>query len=119
MKEWLERVQESLSMALDAVENSSNISKENMYMLAPIFYSQANHSNNEQLLSEMSEAIEEQFMEDCSHDENSKFQYKFHYVSSYLYCYVVAGKIDEMKCDQIMEYVNDELDLFEKDYEPY
>ncbi|MCU7812574.1 MAG: hypothetical protein KZQ77_15305 [Candidatus Thiodiazotropha sp. (ex Notomyrtea botanica)] len=106
-------------MALLAVENSNNIPKENMYMLAPIFYSQANHMNNEQLLNEMSEANEEQYKEDCSHDENSKYQYKFHYVSSYLYCYVVAGKIDEMKYDRIMDYVNHELDLFEQGYEPY
>lgn len=86
MKEWLERVQESLGLALQAVENSNSIPRENMYMLAPIFYSQANHMNNEQLLSEMSEANEEQFKEDCSYDENSRYQYKFHYVSSYLYC---------------------------------
>lgn len=119
MKEWLERVQKSLSMALDAVENSSNIPKENMYMLAPIFYSEANHMNNEQLFSEMAEVIEEQFLQDCSHDENSQFQYKFHFVSSYLYCYVVAGKIDEMKYDRIMDYVNGEIDLFERGYEPY
>ncbi len=75
--------------------------------------------NNEQLLKEMSEVIGAQFKEDCSHDESSKFQYKYHYVSSYLSCYIVAGKIDEIKFDRIMDYVTGKLDLFEAGYAPY
>ena len=117
MREWLERAQKSLSMAQDAIDSGSDIPKENMYKLAPLFYSQINHMNNEQLLDEMSEANEAQFREDCSHDENSKYQYKFHYVSSYLYCYVVAGKLDELKYDRVMDYVNSQLDLFQSDYD--
>ena len=117
MKEWLGRVQESLDMALQAVGNSDIIPNENMYKLATVFYSQINNMNNEQLLNEMADAIEAQYEEDCSHDENSKYQYKFHYVSSYLYCYVVAGKVDEMKYDRIMDYVNSRLSLFEERYE--
>jgi hypothetical protein len=119
MKEWLERVKSSLSNALEAVESGDEIPRENMFVLAPIFYSQVNNMNNEQLLREMSEANDEQFKEDCSHDENSKFHYKFHYVSSFLNCYVVAGKIDEMKFDRIMNYVNENLNLFEEGYQPY
>jgi len=119
MKQWLERVESSLSKALEAIESGDEIPKENMYMLAPLFYSQVNNMNNEQLLREMSEENEEQFKEDCSHDENSKSQYKFHYVSSFLNCYVVAGKIDEMKFDRIMNYINENLNLFEEGYEPY
>lgn len=112
MNEWVERVEKSLSLAMQAIENSGEIPQENMYMLAPILYSQENHMNNEQLLAEMSETNEDQFQNDCSHDAKSKYRYKFHYVSSYLYCYVVAGKIDEFKYDNIMEYVNNEIDLF-------
>lgn len=118
MKEWQEIVRKSLSMAIQAVENGSSIPKENMYMLAPIIYSQVNHMSNDQLLNEMSEANENQFKEDCSHDENSKFQYKFHYVSAYLHCYVVAGKIDEMQYDRLMDYINDKFNLFKEGYEP-
>ena len=32
--------------------------------------------------------------------------------SSYLFCFVVAGKIDEFKYDEIMEHVNQKIDLF-------
>lgn len=119
MKEWLCRVKKSLSMALQAIESGDDIPEINMYMLAPVFYSQVNHMNDEHLLQEMSEVNDEMFKEDCSHDEGSKYQYKFHYVSSYLYCYVIAGKIDELKYDRVMDYICGELDLFEEGYDPY
>jgi len=45
MKEWLDRVQDSLDKTLAAVE--TGVSPENMYMLAPIFYSKECHMNNE------------------------------------------------------------------------
>lgn len=117
MKEWLDRVNKSLSKAMTALEVSDEIPKESMYMLAPLLYSQENNMADEHALKEMCEEIEEQFVEDCSHDKNSKYQYRFHYVSSYLQCYVVAGKIDEIKFDRIMDYINSQIQLFEDGYE--
>jgi len=116
MKEWLERAEASLAMAMKAVDVEGGVPRESMYMLAPLFYSKINHINNDNLIQEMGAVNKEQFERDCSHDENSRHQYKFHYVSSFLYCYVVAGKIDEKKYDRIMEYLNDEMDLFQDGY---
>lgn len=113
MKEWLERVKVSLDLAEKAIDSAGDIPRENMYMLAPHFYSQVNHMNNAALLDEMSRVNQAQYEQDCAHDEKSRYRYRFHYVSSFLYCYVVAGKIDEAKYDRIMDYVNDRLDLFE------
>ncbi|MDF1781433.1 MAG: hypothetical protein P1U67_09075 [Alcanivoracaceae bacterium] len=112
MKEWLERAEISLAMAMKAVDVAGGIPRENMYMLAPLFYSKISHMNNDNLIDEMVAVNEVLFKRDCSHDENSKHQYKFHYVSSYLYCYVVAGKIDEKEYDRVMDYLNGEMDLF-------
>ncbi len=116
MKKWLIEVEESLSKALDA-STRGTVPLQNLYMLATIIYSERQKTNNESLLQEMSEANDRQFKEDCSHDEKSKDQYKFHFVSSYLYCFVVAGKIDEFKYDEIMEYVNSNMNLFTDDYD--
>lgn len=111
MKEWLKETSESLSNAMDAIA-SGEIPRENMYKLAPIFFSQRQNFNMDSLVQEMIKANEQQVQTDCSFDPNSIKQFKFHYVSSYLYCFVVAGKIDEFKYDKIMEYVNQEMDLF-------
>ena len=83
-------------------------------MVAPIIYSERQKTNTESLIQEMSETNDRQVKEDWSHDEKSKDQYKFHFVSSYLYCFVVSGKIDEFKYDEIMEYVNSKMELFEE-----
>ena len=115
MKEWLIRVENSLDKALLAVEGG--VPENNMYMLAPNFYSEEKHMNSDQLFKEMVDRNEQQFQDDCSCDPQSKYQFKFHYVSSYLSCHVTAGKIDEMKYDRIMEYVCDRIDLFTDDDE--
>ncbi|KAB0464960.1 hypothetical protein [Vibrio kanaloae] len=112
MEKWLIDVSEALDEALHAI-SSGEIPKENMYQLASIFYSKRNHMNNDALFEMMNNEIDEQVKTDWSFDSNSKKQYKFHFVSSYLLCFVVAGKIDEFFYDQIMEYVNENLDLFE------
>lgn len=115
MNNWLEVAISSLADALEKAEEG-DVPLQNLYMLAPILYSEKQNTKNEALIQEMIEATDQQVAADWSLDENSKNQYKFHYVSSYLYCYVVAGKIDEMKYDRIMEYVCSEMELFTDDY---
>ena len=115
MKSWLKEAEESLLKALD-VSKDETVPSQNLYMLAPLIYSERKRTNNEALIQEMIEENERQVHEDWSHDEKSKDQYKFHYVSSYLFCFVVAGKIDEFKYDEIMEYVTGKMDLFTSDY---
>ncbi|WP_036182628.1 hypothetical protein [Marinobacterium lacunae] len=114
MKEWLREVEESLIEALE-VTKSDSVPLHNMYMLAPIIYSRRKRTNNASLIQEMIDANDDQVTSEWSLDEKSKDQYKFHYVSSYIYCFVIAGKIDEFKYDQIMECINERMDLFEDD----
>ena len=114
MKNYLELSKEALARA-EAACDSGEIPKENMFLLAPIFYAEVNKTNNNALLKQITQEIEDIVYEDWKHPK-SKEQYKFHFVSSCLYGYVVAGKIDEFKYDEIMEYVNDRMDLFNADY---
>ncbi len=60
----------------------------------------------------MCDVNDQQIEQDCSFDPDSIKRYKFNYVSSYLYCYVIAGKIDEFKYDSVMDYVTSHMDLF-------
>jgi len=111
MKKWLLELEESLSRAMEAIKDG-DIPKENLYKLAPLFYSEKKNTNNDALFQEMCDANDEQIKQDCSFDPESINRYKFNYVASYLYCYVVAGKIDDFKYDSIMDYVNLNMDLF-------
>ncbi|MES3008856.1 MAG: hypothetical protein V4751_13905 [Pseudomonadota bacterium] len=115
MEKWLIEVRHSLDDAITKATGGS-IPLQNLYMLAPIMYSEAHKMRNEKLLQEMIEASDDQVAADVSLDAKSKEQYKFHFVSSYLFCFVLAGKIEEMQYDRIMDYVCERLDLFEDDY---
>ncbi|MDH5473760.1 MAG: hypothetical protein OEY61_12980 [Gammaproteobacteria bacterium] len=114
MNKWLSEVYESLSKALE-IASDSKMPSYNLYMLAPIIYAERQKTNNEALIQEMIDANDKQVKRDWAVDEESKSQVIFHFVSSYLYCFVVADKIDEMKYDDIMEYVNENMDLFPND----
>ncbi len=116
MNKWLNEVRQSLDDAHKKAEDGS-ISLQNLYMIAPILYMDKHNSNNEQLLQEMIDANDKQVASDWSLDDRSKEQYKFHYVSSYLYCFVIAGKFDDFKYDQIMDHVCSKMDLFTNDYD--
>ena len=111
MKKWLIESEDSLSKAMEALK-SGEIPKENLYKLAPLFYSEKQKSNNGSLLQEMCDVNDKQIEQDCSFDPDSIKRYKFNYVASYLYFYVVAGKMDDSKYDNIMDYVNSNMDLF-------
>ena len=116
MNKWLIESKELLSKAFQ-IANDSSIPLQNLYILAPIIYSERQKTNDESLIQEMIEANDKQVSTDWALDEESKSDYKFHFVSSYLFCFVVADKIDEFKYDDIMEYVNQNMDLFSDDSE--
>ena len=112
MNKWLTESQEALSKALN-IANRGSVPLYNIYMLAPIIYAERQKTNDDVLFYKMSHETDERVRSDWSIDEESKQHHKFHFVSSYLFCFVVAGKFDEFKYDEIMEYVNQEMDLFE------
>ena len=115
MKKWLEESEASLAEAIEAAR-IGEIPAQNLYMIAPLIYSKRNHMNNDALVQQMVDENEEQVQRDWACDERSKDQFKFHYVASYLFCFVVAGKIEESKYHEIMEYVTSKMDLFTDDY---
>ena len=110
-RKYLKDVKESLKEAIMTLE-SGEVQTQSLYMLAPLFYSKRLKINNDALIKEMCKANEEQVSIDCSYEKESIKQYKFHYVSSYLYCYVIAGKFDEFKYDELMELTCNENDIF-------
>ncbi|MDP6969847.1 MAG: hypothetical protein QGG88_12140 [Gammaproteobacteria bacterium] len=115
MKEWLKNSEKALKRALEILDNG-DLPPQNLYVLAPLVYSEMNNTNNESLLNQMSEENDYQVKDDWSYNPKSKDQYKFHFISSYLFGYVVFDKIDEFKYDRIMNYVTQEMDLFTSDY---
>lgn len=111
MDKWVKESCEALEIA-EKMANESALIREELYKLASVIYSKYHNVKDESILKKMDEENERQYQRDISVDDESSKEYKFHFVSSFLYCYVVDGKIDERKYDNVMEFVNDEMDLF-------
>lgn len=115
MEKWLNEVSDSLAEAIERAEGE-NTPLQEIYTLAPLLYAEKYKMEDSSVLNEMLAEVKAQVAQDYSHDERSKDQYKFHYVSSYLYCFVVEERLEESEYDQIMEYVCINMDLFTDDY---
>ncbi len=115
MNKWLEEAEAALAQGFEEAR-IGEIPAQNLYRVAPLIYSRRNNMNNDALIQEMADENEEQVQRDWAYDNQSKDQYRFHYVASYLYCFVVAGNIEESKYDEVMEYVTRNMDLFTDDY---
>ena len=118
MKKWLKESEEALQQAIE-IADRGGVPNQNLYRLAHLVYSERNHTKNDRMLQEMARETERQVQQDCKYDEHSIEQYKYHFVSSYLFGYVVAGKMDELKYDKVMEHVTGNMELFTDDYQPW
>jgi hypothetical protein len=114
MEKWLKILEDSLNDAIEKAE-LAEIEMQNLYMLAPILFSEKFDIKNKAKIQEMINVNDAQVAEDYSYDDESKYQYKFHYVSSYLRCFVVTDKLTEMNFDRVMDYACGEMDLFTED----
>lgn len=58
--------------------------------------------------------VEEQVKMDWYFDTQSKQHFRFHFVSAYILCFLVAGKLTQQEYDHVMSYINKEMTLFEE-----
>jgi len=115
MKKWLDEVSRSLDEAIEVAE-TEGLPFQSLYRLAPVLFARKYGINDDDLIQQMVDEADAQVAEDASHDERSWDQYKFHYVSSYLFCFVVTEELEELEYDRVMEYVNERMNLFTDDY---
>tara|TARA_A100001391_G_C5043886_1_gene271636 strand:+ start:72 stop:428 length:357 start_codon:yes stop_codon:yes gene_type:complete len=115
MKKWLDEVSTSLDEAIKMAERE-NIALQSLYRLAPALFALKHGIQDGELIQQMLDEADSQVTQDASYDARSWDQYKFHYVSSYLFCYVVNEELEELEYDRVFEYVNERMDLFTDDY---
>jgi len=84
-----------------------------LYTIAPLVAAEKNQIDDAEIIREMCDFISENAEQDFSVDEGSKNHYKFHFVISFINSHVPPEIITEMEGDRIMEYINDEWELFD------
>lgn len=112
MGKWLTEINEVMEDALDLV-SSGELKHVSMYKLAPRLYVNRYKVRSDLMLKKILDEVDEQIKTEWYSDPSSKQQFKFHFVSAYLLCFLVAGKVTSKEYDQVMNYLNKEMDLFE------
>ena len=113
-KKWLIDVKGAYEQAIVDYNNGGlNINeKEELYKIAPLMVAQRNEIYDQEIINEMCELTSVAVNHDFSVDPESRQHYKFHFVIAYIQSHAHAGIITEMEGDQIMEYVNEQMELF-------
>ena len=109
-RHWVKEIEKAIDAGhSQAFKDSAD--PDYFYRYAPPIMMKNRGIKSESVSEEIYEFIESLVDQDWSIDPNSRKQYVFHFVSSYLYAHVPAGYLEEMEADRIMDYINDNMDL--------
>ncbi len=110
-RKWLKEVKLAYSKA-EREAAREGIDKIKMYRLAAKYVAKNRGISNTKTIESMIQWAEDDVAYGERVDPGSKLRFKFHFVSAYIHSHHVAELMDEMACDRVLEYVNDEWDLF-------
>ncbi len=114
--DWAADVFDALDIALrniDADGDGRSADKlEILYLEAPKLAALRRGINDEELIREMEAHAVEGVKRDLSLDPDSKKHWLFHFVLAYVHSHVPIEIVDELALDRIMDYINDNHDLF-------
>jgi len=112
---WAEEAFEAFNEALQLMEERRCIinDKYEIFRQAPLMASFKRNINGTDRGINMLSVINEIIERDFSVDSEAKYNYFFYFVFAYVHCHTFADFITEKEADNIMEYINDNYNLFE------
>ena len=116
-KSYTEWAEEALAAFKDEYKilndgKSSVKDKYNLFRVAPIAASINRGINSTDRGSEMLSIVKD-IENDFEIDEEAKEQYLFNFVFAYIHSHIYADLLEELEADRIMDYINDNYQLFE------
>jgi len=111
---WAQEAFESFEEAKHLLNEGKSIAsnKYELFRQAPIIASFKRNINGNDRGIDMLSVINEIIENDFSVDKEAKDNYFFNFVLAYVHCHTYADFISEQEADKIMEYINDNYNLF-------
>jgi len=111
---WAQEALEAFDEAKQLLNEGKSIAsdKYELFRQAPIIASFKRNINGNDRGSNMLSVINEIIESDFSVDTEAKQNYFFYFVLAYVHSHTYADFISEKEADQIMEYINDNYNLF-------
>lgn len=112
-KEWAEESLDAFKKAYQEFEDGTLPIKDKfeIFRYAPILASIQRNINGTDRGMEMLSVIED-IEKDFTVDDKAKRNYLFYFVLAYIQCHTYADLLEDMEADRIMDYINDNYELF-------
>jgi len=110
-RKWLKEVKLAYSKA-ETIAVRESIQKNEMYRIAPILVAENRGIDSQEVVDQMVQYSAQDVAQGERVDPGSENNHLFHFVSAYIHSHHVAGLMDEMQCDRVLEYINCEWELF-------
>jgi len=114
-KDWLREIKEALASAeIRAVNDSIEI--QFLYRYTPQMVADKRGITDTKTIDHIHKEVEKDIKQQWSLDDRFVGDYKFYFVSSYIFCHVLAELIEDIPSDRVMDYVNKNIDLFDQSF---
>jgi len=110
-RKWLKEVKLAYSKAEKLAERDG-LHLNEIYRLAPKYVAKNRDIRSAEAIASMVAFAEADVADSKEIEPGSENNYLFHFVSAYIHGHHVIGLMAEMDCDRVLEYVNDEWNLF-------
>ncbi|GAB1256767.1 hypothetical protein NBRC116494_12690 [Aurantivibrio plasticivorans] len=111
-RNWLKEIKAAYAKAeRDVIRDGKDLN--DLYIYAVKYVAKNRGINNKDTIREIIQHSFDAIKIDIKNDPESANHHVFHFVSTYIYSHCFADLKDELECDKIMDYVNNEWDLFE------
>ena len=113
-KDWAEEALDAYKEAYRQLEEGKSPvnNKLEIFRHAPILASIKRNINGTDRGMEMLSVIED-IKKDFDVDDEAKERYLFNFVFAYIHGHIYADLLEEIEADRIMDYINDNYQLFE------
>lgn len=115
-RHWKKEIEKALAAAEKRAQRES-VELKYIYKYAPDYIAINRSLSDPALLKHIEDDIQDRVYHDWNVDERSYLNHKFHFASSYIFGHVAAGLMDEMDGDKVMDYINQNIDLFDAEYD--
>jgi len=111
---WAQEAFEAFEEAKQLMTEGKGLANDKfeLFRQAPLIASFKRNINGNDRGINMLSVIDEIIENDFSVDTEAKENYFFYFVMAYVHCHIYADFITEKEADQIMEYINDNYNLF-------
>ena len=110
-RNWLKEVQLAYGKATRELARR-NITISEIYTLAPEYVAKNRGIKDAKKIQDILDWIIANVAQEKELEPDAKGTHRFHFVSAYIIGHQIAGLLDEMACDRIIDYINSEWDLF-------